>query len=210
VRASYLLTTACGDHRVANTQYGGGGIYSKTIGDRLALLRERILPAAVGQDLHEIIVCGRFPQSLVDEFDDTVTFITLPPQRLDRIEAFRQRECAGRFSTGDVLIASADDHMLTDGFVDTLRDIMSEEWDILTPKRVHGITNETLNNGENEGYSPWHVQCIKRHAWAMCPFVRVDTLWSDIVLPEHYKEMNLKMTWDDRLVVVDVEAMIDW
>jgi hypothetical protein len=208
VKISAIYTTACGDPS-AQHQQGGGGIYSKTIGSRLELLREHILPAALSQGIDEIIVCGRFPQGLVDKFGDDVIFITLPPLRLDRIEAFRQRECAARFSTGDILIASADDHMLGDGFVEILHGLVEEDWDILTPKREHGITGEELNNGREDGYSPWHCQVIKRHAWAMCPFTRVDTLWSDIVLPEHYEEMNLRMTWDDRLVAIDVEAAED-
>jgi hypothetical protein len=186
VKISLIITTACGDER-AWQQHGGGGLYSATMYERQAMLRDKILPAAIQQEIDEIWVVGR-------------------PMRIDRIEAFRQREVGARFSTGEILVCTADDHMLSDTFAADLRGVLTEDWDILTPKRLHGVTGETLNNGQEEGYSPWHCQVYRRWVWAMLPFTAYDTLWVDTVLPRMYEEIDAKLVWDDRLVCVDVEA----
>jgi hypothetical protein len=209
VRLSYIVTTASGDPAVAH-QHGGGGIYAATLADRATLLREKILPATEGFD--EVWVVGRYPQDLEDDFSDHVNFVHLAPLRRERIEAFRQREVGARFSTGDILVMSADDHALGKGFAKNLRKIVDEDWDLLTPRRVHALTGETLNNGSAEMYSPWHCQVYKRHVWAQVPFTSFDTLWVDILLTQKWfddNEIDCKMVWDDRLEVLDVEARED-
>ena len=206
VRISRIISTACGDPD-AYAQHGGGGIYSATMYDRQRMLRDEILPADIAEGYDEIWVVGRYPDDLQTEFSDAVNFVFLPPMRLNRIEAFRQRECGARFSTGDIMVVGADDHKVGTGFVQTLREIADEDtWDVIQPKRVHGITGELLPDGQEEGYSPWHCQVYRRWVWCMCPFTGIDTLWCDIIWPTHYREIGAKLTWDDRLTIVDVEA----
>jgi len=206
VKTSYILTTCCGDLNVAE-QHGGGGIYAKTMSERAQLIHDEILPAALKQDppFDEMLVVGRFPQALVEAYPD-VMWLFLPPERLDRIEAFRERECAARWSRGDILVLSADDHKLADDFTAQLRAIREEPWDLITPKRVHALTGQTLNNGLADGYSPWHCQVLRRSLWAQLPFTAYDTLWVDILLPERYKRLGAQMVWSDDLIVYDVEA----
>jgi len=178
-----------------------------TMSERARLLDEEILPAAIAQDIDEIILVGRYPEALESKWKDRITMLTLPPMRLDRIEAFREREVGARWSTGDILIVSADDHKLTPDFISTLRSIADEDWDLITPRRVHGqnLTTE-LNNGRADCYSPWHVQVYRRPLWVQVPFTTYDTLWVDIVLPKLYDKLGAKMVWHDELTVIDVEA----
>lgn len=201
MKLSYIVTTACGDPAVAG-QTGGQGITGLHMNERERLLREEILPAAKGFD--EVIVVGRFPEGMAADFPH-VTFISIPALRRDRIEAFRQREVGSRWSTGDILVLSADDHKLGKGFAKKLREIAEEDWGILTPRRVHAKTNETLNNGVADRYSPWHCHVYRRFVWAQVPWTAFDTLWVDIVLPDLYEQLDIKMVWDDRLTCYDVE-----
>ena len=106
-------------------------------------------------------------------------------------------------------MVSADDHKLGEGFADKVRALAEEEWDIITPKRIHGITGEELNNGKEDGYHPWHCNVIKRQAWAMLPWTTIATLWCDIVMTRVHEELNLKTAWGMGLAVIDVEAAED-
>jgi len=200
MKLDYIITTACGDPE-AWPQRTPSRI--QPMQKRQELLRERILPAAVGFD--NVIVVGRYPKELEEAFPD-ITFLHLPPLVRDRVEAFRQREVGSRWSTADTFVLGADDHALGPGFSDTLRDVLDEDWDILTPLRMHGLTGEVLNNGKEDGYSPWHLHVYKRHVWARLPWTTISTLWCDIALPRLYREHGFKMIWDDRLQVIDVEA----
>jgi hypothetical protein len=209
MKISMVITTCSGDPD-AFQQQGGGGIYSATMYDRQRMLREELLPAAIAEGMDEIWVVGRYPKEIESEFEDDVNFVFLPPMRLNRIEAFRERECGARFSTGDLLVMSSDDHKVGPGFGTTLREIYDEDtWDIIQPKRIHGITGEELPDGRGEqfpDYSPWHLQCYRRWVWAMNPFTAIDTLWCDIDYPPIYEQIGAKLTWDERLVCIDVEA----
>ena len=205
MKISCIISTAAGDPN-AWTQHGGGGIYSATMYDRQRMLREEILPAAIEEGFEEIFLVGRFPREFEEEFKDTVTTIFLPPERLNRIEAFRERECGARFATGDVFVMSSDDHKVGKGFGATLKEIEDEDWDVIQPKRIHGIEGVELADGKEEGYSPWHLQVYRRWVWSMVPFSKLDTLWCDILFPRIYERIGAKLVWDDRLVCIDVEA----
>lgn len=207
MKLSYILTTCCGDPLVSE-DFGGGGLYKMTMSQRAELLDQEILPAAIPQEIDEIIVVGRFPDVLRDKWD-SVMWLTLPPERRDRIEAFRQREVAARWSTGDIFIMSADDHKLADDFVKVLRTKLDNDWSLITPRRLHGQNLTVLNNGQADGYSPWHAQVLRRELWAQLPFTAHDTLWVDTILTTVYEKLNAKMVWDDDLVVYDCEAADD-
>lgn len=184
-----------------------------TMSQRAELLCDEILPAAFIQDIDEIIVVGRYPDALPLLYPDDdypqLQWLYLPPERLDRIEAFRQREVAARWSTSDVLIVSADDHRLAEDFTEVLRSKWDDDWDLITPKRLHAKTLNELNNGRDEGYSPWHTQVLRRSLWAQIPFTLYDTLWVDTIIPDTYKRHNMKMVWSDDLIVYDCEATED-
>jgi hypothetical protein len=210
MKISYIITTACGDPYVSE-QHGGGGLYKMTMSQRAELLDKEILPWANTQNVVddiEIIIVGRYPEQLAKKWDG-FQWLYVPPERRDRIEAFRQREIAARWSTGDILIVSADDHRLDEYFVEKLREIENDDWDLITPKRLHAKTNELLNNGRDEGYSPWHTQVLRRSLWAQVPFTLYDTLWVDIVIGTTYESIGAKMIWSDDLVVYDCEAEED-
>ena len=200
MKIDYIITTATGDPN-AWPQHTPSRV--QPMQKRIELLRDRILPAAIGFD--DIIVVGRCHGSIKDAHPD-ITYIHLPPLVRDRVEAFRQREVASRWSTADCFVLGADDHALCDDFVVKLREMMDEPWDILTPKRIHGITGEELNNGKEDGYSPWHLHVVRRHVWAQLPWTTVSTLWCDVAYPRIYADMNFKMEWSDELWSIDVEA----
>lgn len=203
VKVDYIVTTACGDREAWSQKTPSR---SKFIANRIEMLKDEILPAAVGFD--SVIVVGRCHKDVELAHPD-FTFLHLPPLIRDRVEAFRQREVASRWSNADILVVSADDHKLGEGFADKVRALDKEEWDIITPKRIHGITGEELNNGKEDGYHPWHCNVIRRSAWAMLPWTTIATLWCDIVLSRVHEELNFKTAWDMGLEVIDVEAAED-
>jgi hypothetical protein len=86
----------------------------------------------------------------------------------------------------------------------------TEGWDILVPKRIHGITGEELNNGKAEGYMGGHTLVMKRAAWAQVPWTTVNPprCW-DIHMTRKWIEADLKIVWTDDLVSIDLEAKAD-
>lgn len=213
MKIDLIITTCTGDPLAWPQRTPSRTLPAKARAD---LLIEKILPAAVGFD--EVIMVGRIADEIYEAFPD-ITYIHLPALKRDRVEAFRQREAAARWSNADVFVLSADDHMLGEGFVETLRgsylDKMAHKpssrkgealWDIITPQREHGITGAIMNNGKSEGYSPWHTQVIPRYVWAQLPFTGITVPSCDIVYSRIYKELGFKMIWPGDLVTIDVEA----
>jgi hypothetical protein len=175
---------------------------------RIKLLEERILPQALTLGLDEIFVAGRPDESLEEVFPE-VTFLHIDPLTRSREEALHIREVATRYSTADTLIYTADDHVLGGQFVELLP---TWDWDVLTPQRLHGVTDEELNNGRPDGpwdnwngYSPAHCQVLKRQVWAQVPWTSLHLTPWDVSITRLWRECKFKIVWTDEIHCVDLE-----
>lgn len=208
MRISYIINSAASDpwvhgqnpHRIAGYK------------QRAALLRDRVLPAAIKQGFDEIIVAGCF------EAGDGYRYLPVPPRYRDRRDALVQREAGARHSTGDILVFGHDDHALEDSFGNRLRMwialVLNPPWDLLIPKRIHGITGAELNNGFNKkhperSYMGGHCLVMKRWLWAAVPWTLLDTEFWDTSLTREWKAAGGKLVYADDLIHVDVEATAD-
>ena len=195
---SLIINTASGDPRVAGER---NPWRSRTYGERVPLVHQIVKECA---DFDEIIVAGVFEPSA----DGLYTYVQITPQYGDRRDALLQREIGARHATGDILVFTHDDHMPQTPW--DLHLLESDDWDILVPKRIHGITGVELNNGKAEGYMGGHTLCMKRHAWAAVPWVTAmpPRCW-DRPMTRIWKDAGLKIVWIDELVSVDLEAASD-
>ena len=208
---SLIVTTACGDPLVAE-QHGGAG-QGQRHAQRIKFLNEKILPAAINiGELDEIIVAGR-PSDELKQFEG-VTYLWVPPIVRDRSESLHIREIASRYSIGDILIYTADDHMLGDDFVSNMP---TWDWDILTPMRINGADGNEMNSGDPaskwanfDGYSPAHCQVLKRPVWAEVPWTTIRSVeaW-DIPISIKWREAGFELKWTDEIHAVDLEAKED-
>jgi len=219
MKISLIINTAAGDPRVA----GENNPWRRhTYGDRVAMVHKIVAECT---DFDQIIVAGVFEPSA----EGLYTSVQIPQQYGDRRDALLQREIGARHATGDILVFTHDDHMpsapqndegftmpflLTSGtksFIedDTIVDF-TQGWDILVPKRIHGVTGEELNNGKEAGYMGGHTLCMKREAWAAVPWVTAipPRSW-DIPMTRIWLDAGLKIVWTDDLISVDLEAMED-
>jgi len=199
MKISLIINTAAGDPRVAGER---NPWRRHTYGDRVEMVHKIVAECS---DFDEIIVAGVFEPSA----EGLYTSVQIPQQYGDRRDALLQREIGARHATGDILIFSHDDHTPGEDFADTLQD-WKGKWDILVPKRVHGITGEELNNGKAAGYMGGHTLCMKREAWAAVPWVTAipPRSW-DIPMTRIWLEAGLKIVWTDDLISVDLEAQED-
>lgn len=199
MKLSLIINTASLDPYVAARH----NMYRKAqYGTRAALLRERVLPSAVGFD--EVLVVGQF------EGGDGYRYVEFKPRFRDRRDALWQREMGARVSTGDILVFAHDDHAMGDGFADTLRGMVDDEsWDLLCPQRVHGITGDTLNNGEGNDYMGAHALVMRRWLWAAVPWNSLNTEYWDTSMTRLWREAGGHIVWTDQLQHIDVEATAD-
>lgn len=193
-RLSLIVNTACLDpwastlvnpHRSAH------------YASREQIILEKIIPASVGFD--EVFVVGQFKEG------KRYTYLPLPPRFRDRRDALWQREFGARHSTGNVLVFTHDDHSPGKDFADRLRRF-PDEWDILCPQRIHGLTGAVLNNGEDGNYMGAHLVVMRRPVWAEVPWNVLDTEYWDLSMTRIWREAGAKIVWTDRLVHVDWEA----
>lgn len=207
MRISYIINTNCLDARAVQFRNPWRmSAYSQ----RAALLKEKVLPAALSQGFAEIIVAGSFEEG------EGYTYVPVTPRCRDRRDALWQREMGARHASGDILIFGHDDHMLSKDFGQQLRkytgyppsEMPAEvtDWDLLIPQRVHGITGATLNNGRNENYMGGHVLVMKRWLWAQVPWTTVDTEFWDRSLTRIWREAGGALVFADDLIHIDVEA----
>jgi len=209
MRVSYIINTCALDPHTNTFRnpYRTAGYV-----ERAALLRNRILPAAMEQYFDEIIVAGVF------EHGTGYQYVPVAPRYRDRRDALVQREMGARHATGDVLVFGHDDHALVANFHRQLEDYNKRRqtsharhlaWDLLIPKRIHGITGATLNNGQYSKPEPMmggHVLVMKRWLWAECPWTSVDTEWWDTSMTRLWKAAGGKLVYADDLQHIDVEA----
>ena len=178
--------------------------------ERYRILKEKVLPAALSQDFDEVFVCGSF------EAGKGYEYIPLDPRYRDRRDALWQREMGARYATGDVLVFSHDDHALDSNFnnelylhwcgVDESKAPLAQPWDLLIPRRTHGITGATLENGKTAGYMGGHALVMKRWLWARVGWLSVDTEWWDVSLSRLWREAGGKLVHCEDLIHVDMEA----
>lgn len=197
IRTSLIINTCALDPYVWNT---GNPFRGASYRYRAKLLEEKILPSARGMD--EVIVVGQYKPG------EGYTYLEMAPHWRDRRDALWQRDLGARHSTGGILIFAHDDHALGEGFAHTLADMLAADpsWDILVPKRVHGLTGATLENGESAGYMGGHVCVFRRWIWAEVPFTRVSTEYWDVPLTRLWRDAGAKIVWTDKLTHIDVEA----
>ena len=208
MRTTLIISTATGDPLVANEQRGGAGT-GQLHAKRVEFLNDEIIPAANSQGFEEIFVAGRPSADL--RSDVGVVYLHISPIRRDRSEALNIREQATRLSTGEILVYSSDDHKLSENF---LRDMPLEEWDVLTPKRLNGVSGNEMNSGDPEskwfnydGYSPAHCNVLKRHVWAKVPWTSIQRIeaW-DIPISTKWREAGFRLEWTDKIWAIDLEA----
>lgn len=199
-----LIINTCVAHEGAGQT---GNLYrSAPYTARLALLKDRILPTVLTSGWDEIFVSGGVPISLAEEFrDPRLTFLAMPPAKGNRWDALIQREIAARHSTGDILCFSHDDHLppKAEEVQYAAEDLV---WDILVPKRIHGVTGATMNNGKADGYMGGHSYLMRRSAWATYPLTKAPDEWWDLYMTNIWKSLGLSIVWTDALTHVDLEA----
>jgi hypothetical protein len=195
VKVSLIINTACGDPRIAGER---NPWREYTYGDRVEMVH-RIVKECT--DFDEIIVAGVFEPSA----EGLYTYVSITQQYGDRRDALLQREIGARHATGDVLVFTHDDHLPQAPW--NLHVLEEDGWDILVPKRIHGITGEELNNGKAEGYMGGHTLCMKREAWAAVPWLTAipPRTW-DIPMTRIWRDAGLEIVWTDELISVDLEA----
>ena len=196
-KLSLVLNTASKDPTLCGSNAYRGSPYSA----RYELMRTRILPGVRDAGFDEIIVCGVF------EPGEGYLYVPMQPRRRDRRDALHQRDLGAAYTTGDILVFCHDDHLPGPGFAEKLK-VLAEDpsWDLLVPRRLHGITNAELNNGREGTYMGGHCLAMRRWLWAEVPWTSVDTEWWDCAMSRLWREAGGKIAWNDTLIHYDLEA----
>jgi hypothetical protein len=163
MRISIIFNTCSLDPLASSKQ----NLYRTKPYSHRANLLEETLNNLKGFD--EIIVAGTFKEG--DKWD----YVPVQPRYRDRRDALYQREFGARYSTGDLLVFSHDDHAPSPDFARILKSRDQTEWDILVPERRHHLTDEVLNNGRDDNYMGGHLLVMKRWIWAEVSWIEVDT-----------------------------------
>jgi len=181
---------------------GGNMFRSAQYNSRAALLRSTLSDKLL-KDFDEVIVAGVFEEG------EGYNYVEVAPRFRDRRDALWQREIGARHATGDILVFCHDDHRPGDNF-GAILDI-SEPWDLLIPKRVHGITGATLINGSEADpqYMGGHCLAMKRWLWAEVPWTSVDTEYWDVPMTKLWRSAGAELLWSDEVEHLDIEAQID-
>lgn len=198
MRISYIINTASLDPwaSASSNEHRSAGYR-----ERYRLLKEQVLPAALEQGFDEIIVAGSFEEG------PGYHYIPVAPRCRDRRDALWQREIGARHSTGDVLVFGHDDHKVGEDFAHYIHiEPPAEPWDLLIPRRVHGITGEDMNNGRLGDYCGGHVMVLKRWLWAQVPWTSIDGEYWDKSLTRMWREAGAKIVFADDLTHIDIEA----
>lgn len=194
---SYIINSAALDPWVAGSNPHRSAAYRQ----RADLLRHRVLPAAIKQGFDEIIVAGCFEEG------EGYTYLPVAPRYRDRRDALLQREAGARLATGDILVFGHDDHAIGNGFSSRLVEKADDPaWDLIIPRRIHGITGVEMNNGKAENYCGGHVLVLRRWLWAAVPWTKLNTEYWDTSQTREWRAVGGKIVWDDDLVHIDVEA----
>jgi len=194
-RISLIFNTCCLDPRAKDYR---NPYRSTNYEDRANLLRE-VLKNLSGFD--EVIVAGNFEEG------ENYHYIEVPPYYHDRRDALRQRELGARYTTGDLLVFSHDDHAPGGNLAYQLKDGI--EGDIIVPKRINKSSSKTLNNGKSTDMMGGHLLIMRRWVWAKVPWTSVHTEWWDVTMTRLWREAGAEIMWNDDLICYDVEAKAD-
>lgn len=212
MKISLIINSCSGDPAAGQPIYGW-----RSYRQRMELLHDEILPAAMREGWDEILVAGQFVEG------KGYRYLPMPPVFRDRRDALWQREHGARFATGDLLAFSHDDHAFEIGTRLALLDFTlgvdsgvtdldgkpvykkPVDWDLLVPKRVdrHGTL---LNNGRDDNYMGGHALVMKRALWAKVPWTTCDTEWWDTSMTRVWREEGAKIVWTDEIIHVDMDS----
>jgi len=160
------------------------------------------VPTGIG-----VIVAGAFTG---DQANRGYLYVQVDPIRRNRTDALQQRELGARHSTADVMVFCHDDHRPGEGFFNALESRKPfPSWDILVPKRIHGITGEEMENGRKDGYMGGHCLVMRRWLWARVPWTSCDTAFWDIPMTALWREAGGTLVHTDELVHIDIEVGAD-
>ena len=199
MKVSLIINTACGDPM------------AQDVPTRAALYKDRYeylkrIVNEFGPVCDEVIVAGKIPDG---RLDGVHKYVELVGGYGDRRDALLQREMGARASTGDALIFTHDDHLPRWTRADFEREY-ADAWDILVPERRHGITEELLNNGREDGYMGGHTLVMRRDLWIRVPWVTVvpERCW-DLPMTRVWQREGATIAYSDILQSVDLEAKVD-
>lgn len=199
MRTSLIINTACGDPM------------AQEVPTRAALYKDRYeylkrIVNEFGPVCDEVIVAGKIPDG---KLDGVHKYIELVGGYGDRRDALLQREMGARASTGDALIFTHDDHLPQWSRPDIEAEC-NNEWDILVPARVHGVTAELLNNGREAGYMGGHTLVMRRDLWISIPWTSVvpARCW-DLPMTNVWQKAGATIAFSDILKSIDLEAKVN-
>jgi hypothetical protein len=199
-KLSLVINTASKDPALQGTNAFRQSAYSA----RYGLMREHILPTMVDAGFDEVIVCGIFEAGL------GYRYVPMAPKRRDRRDALHQRDLGAAYATGDILVFCHDDHAPAYDFAAKLGALADDpSWDLLVPRRLHGITDAEMNNGRDGNYMGGHCLAMRRWLWAEVPWTSVDSEWWDVPMTRLWREAGAKIVWNDSLIHYDLEATAD-
>jgi hypothetical protein len=191
LRSSFIVNTALGDGVVRRRRDISGRAYS----EREQRFHEN-LRRALAEGFDEVIVVGSIPPGM----PEGVRGVETPPIFRSRTDALWFRELGARYSTGDLLIFSHDDHEIPEGFLQLLKEELP--FDILVPKRL-SLSGAELNNGQRDDYMGGHVLAMRRGVWAEVPWNVVETEWWDVTLTRLWREKGFEIRWSEGVSVTD-------
>lgn len=209
-RVTYVLNTASKDPWV----HGKNPHRQADYRSRYDLVKQYILPAILEQEFDEVIVAGCFEEG------EGYCYIPVAPRCRDRRDALWQREIGARHATGDILVFGHDDHAPGKMFHGNLRMHMlgrnaarpdAPEWDLIVPRRIHGVTQAVLNNGFEDGpgktsYTGGHIMVLKRWLWATVPWTSVNSEFWDCTQSRLWEEAGGKIHFATDLTHIDMEV----
>lgn len=196
-KLSLIINTAAKDPALKGSNVFRQAAYSS----RYEIMHTKILPVVRDAGFDEIIVCGCFEEG------QGYRYVPMQPKRRDRRDALHQRDLGAAHSTGDILIFCHDDHAPAPDFAEQLRLVADDTgWDLLVPRRLHGVTNGEMNNGRIDNYMGGHCLAMRRWLWAEVPWTSVDTEWWDKTMTRLWREAGGKIVWSDALIHYDLEA----
>lgn len=199
MKISLILNTACMDPVAAakHNTYREADYMS-----RIDMLAETI---ELAQDFDEIIVAGNY------KVGTGYKYVEVLPHQHNRSDGLVQREVGARHSIGDILVFCHDDHRPSNIFAETCIDhyLNGNESDLLIPKRIHGVTDEELNNGKADDYMGGHCLVMHRSLWAEVPWTMTAMTFWDVSMTRLWREAGANLIWHDELIHYDLEAQED-
>lgn len=169
---------------------------------------ERVVVSACAQGFDDVVVVGDWAQDVA-----WPRYLCVEPLTRTTTDALVKRDVGTLATDADILTYLCDDHVLAPNFVEALRLVAREPWDVIVPNRIvytdHGVGGKfALNNGERDGYCGGHGGVFKRHVVTAKP-------WSahahhrnwDVLISAEQQTRGATFLWHPRaeLTVTDIE-----